>query len=329
MIEGWISWTVIVVLLIAVFGVLRLHRIRVAALQETHANDKTSYERRLQASADKHLGEMAQARDVHNQSLRDTVSATDARLAEAVAARVDAEERAELFHKMATRNVDWDLRSRALILKACENLELQGVLATNVMFVPDKNASESPFVVQIDHVLMTESFAMVIENKGWAGVVFDGIKPSSEHDAFGMLVNEDDLDGAYSVQIIQSNGTKLDVRTHVRSASPRSQVRRHSSQLKKHLEPSNPRIPWLRTCVLYSNSRLRLYAAPNPPASDDNETSVSSSLAQLQSLLSGVDKYERRRGRRVMVKALGEQLSHIAGDMCGFGRYAETWQSPL
>jgi hypothetical protein len=329
MIEGWISWTVIVALIAVGVVTHRVHQSRMTALREKNENDRADLERCLENLRDEQRRDMAETQEVHQQNLREIALAHESRLSELVTAEEGAQARAKRFHEMATKNVDWDLRSRALVLEACRNVGLHGVLATNVMFIPKSAPSASPFVLQIDHVLLTESFAMVIENKGWAGVVFDGVSPSSQHDALGALVNEDDLDGAYSVQIVRRKGNGLTVRTHTRGDSPRTQVRRHASQLFKRLEHPSTSVPWFRTCVLYSNSRLRLYAGPNPAASDDKETSVVSGLAQLQSVLSNADIFERRRTKRVPIKTVGEQLSYIAGDMCGFGKYAQTWQSPL
>ncbi|QGV66648.2 nuclease-related domain-containing protein [Clavibacter nebraskensis] len=99
----------------------------------------------------------------------------------------DAEERTRIAREdeRAARDLlsaTWghEAASHAHIVAAFASARLSGILATNVVFsrTGDDGAR---FVQQIDHVVVTSRTVLIIENKRWRGIVFDGVVPSSEH----------------------------------------------------------------------------------------------------------------------------------------------------
>lgn len=81
----------------------------------------------------------------------------------------------EFFRK----GMKWDLASRNAIVSICRSLSVSGFLATNVVFDPSTTSKTEHFAAQIDHVLVTDSFVLIIENKRWKGLVFADKHPSA------------------------------------------------------------------------------------------------------------------------------------------------------
>ncbi|WMY78496.1 hypothetical protein [Citricoccus sp. I39-566] len=286
MTERWILWFVIAVLLVAVvvMSMLFVRRLRVM--------DRTAAVRTRER--DQHFAELTEQ---HSREREHTVEEHRRQLAALEEEHQGAVQRADAFRLAASPPIKEDLVSRALILDSCRSLGLHGVLATNVQFLAAGGHPDKPFVAQLDHVLLTDSFAMIIENKYWKQLVFDGRLPSTVSPAFGPILDEKPLEKSFAVQVCtgrrrdqnrpssNSDEDELLVRTHTNDSSPRSQVRRHAVQLKDRLVADDIRRPWFWTCVLYSHPRVELHVEPQPPVPEGKATRVLSGAAALRSHL--------------------------------------------
>ncbi len=99
----------------------------------------------------------------------------------------------------------WEEASQRTILEVCKAAGINGALLTNVVFVPvaqGERDRDRSYAAQLDHVLVFESgHVLVIENKRWNGIVFDGRKPSAVHHAFRNLLDESSLTGSFAIQV--------------------------------------------------------------------------------------------------------------------------------
>ena len=235
---------------------------------------------------------------------------------------------ADRFQQFAADLIGWELASRDLIGSVCDELGVNGVLATNVTFVPSESSPSAPFVTQVDHVLLTESGGLVIESKNWRGVVFDGRLPSSVHPAFGMLVPDDRLAHPFAVQLSRESTTGDGVKVLVRSGgeSPRTQVRAHARRLSQLVQREVGRSCWFNTSVLYSHPEVQLYAKARSAADGPAETAVVAGRAQLRSLIAGT----RQPSHRMPPPPLEETAAvfeRLGADLRGLGTYAQRWVS--
>lgn len=329
MIEGWIFWTVVTAFVAAGAVAFRIHQRRVARLVEATSRERSEADRRLRGAAEARRNELEQADATHHQ----TVSKLRADHAKQVAQYEDlaqtAKRDAKLYQDAALKSIKWERASRRIIMDACKNLPLDGVLATNVIFICADNETGDTFPAQLDHVLVTDSFAMVIESKNWQGAVFDGIRPSKKHEALGKLIDESVLGRNFAVQLLLDEQDGPTVRVHTASRAPRLQVLKQAVRLKHELRKSTPALSWVHTCVLYSHRDAIVYAPTNAPVGEQEGTPVVSNTQALKDLLSKVDNYESQHGTRLPVRSLGGSLNLMSSDMYGFGAYADTWRSRL
>lgn len=241
------------------------------------------------------------------------------------AAIVSAGKRVEAYRRRMSYRIGWELRSRRKIVDACDAAGLSGAVATNVVFEAAAKAPGRTIIAQVDHVLITERFALVIEHKGWKGIVFDGTQPGAVHRGFEALlggrVREDD----FAIQIDQLDTTdgSLGVMKKLGSASPRAQVRRQALRLSTHLKHLGLEVPWLHTCVFYAHPGVDLYAAPGQQKGRVHTHAVSRG-EELVEILADLAA-DSARQTRVDVRALADRLHHDGADVIGVGTFHDAW----
>ncbi|WP_456286184.1 NERD domain-containing protein [Microbacterium sp. JZ70] len=215
----------------------------------------------------------------------------------------------------------WEAASRRLILAACEQLGLRGSLHTNVVFMPSDALETRTFVTQIDHVLLLDGARLVIENKRWQGVLFDGVRPSAVHEAFGKLVDENDLGEHFAVQLRRDpeSPQSITVNRHLGERAPVVQVRRQAQQLSRFVEQELSEPIWFDTCVLYSHERAEAHLRQRDQSSGGASTWV---VAGADGLIACLESFASRTGNddtRRDDAALFETLSALGADATRFG----------
>lgn len=290
------AWTLVVLLLVAIAVLVRVGRRIDARRTEAAREESELHARRVAELEAGHASLLSSRSTAHAREL----ALLDERLAAAVA---DAE---EARGRLATT---WESEavSHALIAASCAAARLPGLLATNVVFVVTED--ERRFMAQVDHVLVTPRGALIIENKHWAGVVFDGVRPSSVHASFGALLQlpEGAETSAVQVRPDPQTGT-LVVRTHIGAKAPVKQVRIQSERLRAHRVREVGSAPWFQTVVLYSHADVVLHAAAEQrPGHSRVPTHVVRGAGGLSAVLAGL---ERGRGSTVEESAI-ERLERL------------------
>ncbi|QIS41929.1 NERD domain-containing protein [Clavibacter capsici] len=200
-------------------------------------------------------------------------------------ARVDEQAARELV------SATWghEASSHAHIVAAFAAARLPGILATNVVFSRTSDDG-ARFVQQIDHVVVTARTVLIIENKRWRGIVFDGVVPSSEHAAFAQLVDESSLGRTFAVQIARlsksASSQERIVRSHVGRESPATQVRGQAVGLRELLEERLGLRVWCETAVLYSHDGASLFVRPE-------DRTDGGAVTRILAGRSGLDAYVR------------------------------------
>ncbi|MBF4614127.1 nuclease-related domain-containing protein [Curtobacterium sp. VKM Ac-1376] len=217
----------------------------------------------------------------------------------AEAARRDALAAAEQSRALARTGMKWEETSQRVILDACKAAGVNGALLTNVVFAPVALAERGParsFVAQLDHVLVLDSGrVVVIENKRWNGIVFDGQRPSEVHRAFRNLLDESSLQPPFAVQVrsrrVLDHADEIEqwwqVRVQARGASPCSQVRQQARRLADFVaSTAGVAREWVDTCVFYSGDAVA-YVNPEDRSERGAPTAVVTSATELQGVISG------------------------------------------
>jgi hypothetical protein len=249
----------------------------------------------------------------------------DAQVAAAEGARRDALTEAEESRALARQGMKWEEASEQAILRACRAAGVNGVLMTNVVFVPvgeTEQGSWRKFVAQADHVLVSDSGrGLVIESKRWGGIVFDGRRPSEVHPAFRNLVDESSLVPPFAVQVKSRQVLNAEqeaenwwqVRVAAKGASPAQQVRVQARRLAKFVDQhTGVARTWFDTCVYYSSPSASTFVQ-----SEDRSGTVTTSVVtndhELQSALAAwaaKDSVPNRARADEVVRVLAGQGAH-------------------
>jgi hypothetical protein len=244
-----LAWTLVALLLVGITVAVMTGRRRESRRTETAREEREAHARELAELEVRHASRLSSRSAVHQREL----ALLDERLA---AAAADAKEARERF----AATWEADAVSHELIAASCAAAGLSGLLTTNVVFVVTED--DRRFMAQVDHVLVTPRGALIIENKHWASVVFDGVRPSAVHGSFGALLQLPDGAETSAVQVKPDPRTgNLIVRTHVGAKAPVKQVRIQSERLRAHLMREVGSAPWFQTVVLYSHADVVLHAA--------------------------------------------------------------------
>ena len=291
--------------------------------------------RRNQSSARAALADAERLRDHQTGTLerehRERTAATEAeharRLVAADVARQEALAGAEQSRDLARRGMRWEEASQRTIHEVCRAVGVNGALFTNVVFAPvaraERDRSRS-FVAQLDHVLVLESgHVLVVENKRWNGIVFDGRKPSTVHHAFRNLLDESSLTGSFAVQVrsrrVLDHADEVEhwwqVRVQSGGASPARQVRQQARRLKHFLTDEDGGGPsWVHSAVFYSGDAAAYVQAEDRGESETGSggasTAIVTDATELQNLVTTLVRRNavpnRARTDAVVRKLLGQ-----------------------
>ena len=276
----------------------------------------------LAARTAQHEADARALRAEHESAAERAAREATARLAAVEAEREAAREQERAVRRYASRDIGWDLASREAISQICRDLRVDGVLATNLMFFARDASSDQPFVTQLDHVLLLDDLAMVIENKGWAGVVCDGLQPRDVHPVLAALYPAEITDRTFAVRFGVDEDGRPEVFSKTGSASPASQVRGQAARLRTLVEHVTPRQDWFDTCVFYSNGSAVVHRRPVDVTERGARTHVVAGADELRATIEAVRR-GRRTERSVPVRAIAGVLAENGASLRGFGAYED------
>ena len=277
------------------------------------------------------LNELEVARIAHQREV-DALNSTQVALRTEHTAALEREAaRTEVLRRRVAQGEKWEAASRASILRACGHLNLDAIVATNVMFLHEEDGKE-PFVTQLDHVVLTERGCLVIENKGWAGVVIESIQPHDVHPALGVLVatvrNEEDppLTPPFTIQFAttrpdEKHDAPLSIRIHTAGSAPAKQVRNQAWRLSQMLKNQELEAPFFVPCVFYSNPGAEVHAAKQP-MTKATTTHIIAGHAELRRTLDVL--LNPRRATAVSRQAINEiaaKLHELGADIRATGHF--------
>ncbi|PPG31192.1 hypothetical protein C5B97_05465 [Pseudoclavibacter sp. RFBB5] len=232
----------------------------------------------------------------------------------------------------ARRALETELVSREAILRASATLGVNGVLATRTFILGQQGLSTARRVVQLDHVLLTDAGALLVHNKTWDGVIFDGVRPSEAQPAFANLVDDANLRPPFAVQISPGRDARspsddtpstagLRVVTHVGDHSPRRAALEHAEQLAHFAEAALGEGITVDTCVFYSNLAATVHtdAAGVTPSAD--RTAVVADESQFLDLLARRERARRRPLTPAQIERLTMLLHGQGAKIDAFGDY--------
>ena len=217
------------------------------------------------------------------------------------------------------------------IVDVCQRLKISGFLATNVVFEPQTSTTDKRFAAQVDHILVTDAFVLIIENKRWKGLVIADALPHTVHPSFSHLINESGLEDHFAIQIAPDFGSKtmLTVRTHTGEAAPCTQVRRQAQRLSAVLESDLGVKPWIDTCVFFSHEESHYQGPLKCTTPKGVTTEIAVGGEGLRAAIQGLREAQKARQSRMQITKLGALCSALGADIIGFGDYAERWGKSL
>lgn len=326
---------VIAALLLVLFGLVvwvikrteRSHEQREAE-DERHRRESDSlqagHSRALAEEQQRHRSEVQAAADAHAAQMR--ASSQDHR-SELSALREQVNRRSRLQAKAvfaAAQGMKWELASRELLVDACVAARLDAIVATNVVFAPVETSAE-PFCAQIDHLVFTDHAIIVVENKHWAGMIFDGIRPTDHMSALATVMNDDHLEPPFAVHISRSSRALLEVRVDSDGQAPAHQVRRQALRLRRLLRSAGSP-PLIDTCVFYSHAGAHVVTAGSYL-----EGHMQTEIATPQTLPATLTKIHDNRGRLdpAQLNRAIATIQELGADLVGVGRFAADHTSPV
>lgn len=193
-----------------------------------------------------------------------------------------AEAAAQATREQLRKGMYWEEASQQVLAELCVELGVNGALVTNVVFVPVDTTRERKFVAQIDHLLLLESGALIVEAKNWRGLVFDGVTPSSVHPSFAGLLSETDLTPPFAIQISNDSVRPKEgpvqlwwkVRVEAGYAAPATQARRQANRISEFTKQRLGFAPWFATCVFYSHPDATTHVAPQDRTANGSVTTI-------------------------------------------------------
>lgn len=235
-------------------------------------------------------------------------------------------------HGLLRQGMKWELGSRRAIVGVCQRLQISGFLATNVIFEaapPPSNGDR--FVAQIDHVLVTDSFVLIIENKRWKGLVVSDKLPHEINPAFSHLISNFGLGDHFAVQIAPGSGSEstLAVRTRTATSAPCTQVRNQARQLSAYVASELGVKPWINTCVFYSHEGFHFEGPLKCTGSKGVTTAIAAGVERLRATIQGLMEVSNARPNPTQTTELGALCSKLGADVIGFGTYEERWGKSL
>lgn len=307
----WLPWILVLLLAGAAVGLMVLWRRQVALVRAKHHAQVTEL-------AEAHQAKAEQEATLHRRALEETQTALEDLERRASDAAAEAAVREEQLHRFLASALDYDLGSRMALLAACAKVPLDGALMSNVVFLRRGSEGNAAYRRQIDHLIVTRSKVFLIENKGWKGLVFDGVRPSVLHRDLGAVVDERELGEHFAVHI-GGNGAKIRTETEGPEGGrrvPVIQAGRQVADLKDIFAEKGLGLPWIEACVFYSHADVRLRA-------HDQQTTWKVRVFD-RSGLDAVLKSGSGNGG-IDVERMVEALEPHSGDIVGFGRFRAAW----
>ena len=304
-----------------VFWMIRRSR-RADAQREATArqhHDETESLRATQAQA------LADARTQHLSAVAASRRDHDRQQA-SLRAEIDAHEKLQAAAVFAAaRGLKWELASRQQLVTACEQAGLDAVIATNIVFAPNE-AGADPFCAQIDHLVVTDNVVLLVENKRWAGMVFDGIHPSTKLPGLATVLNDSDLRPPFAVQISRTSRRSLKIRFAENDDSPAQQARQQALRLREFLRATMAP-PLVDTCIFYSHPQAHVVTGGSY-----TERSMTTVMATPQDLPAVLTAAHTRRPGRLGADAAAdviEAVRALGADLVGVGRFEVDYVSPV
>lgn len=335
-IQGWVALSFVlgatVAVVIALVVRMRANRRWRATLDERQ-NAAEVERKALTAEAERAHAELRQQK----QELQEDAEARLERLSlQHEAAFQDRRMLVDFLKDRARRSIETELVSREAILRASETLGLNGVLATRTFILVQEGMSTNRHVIQLDHVLLTDAGALLVDHRTWDGIIFDGVRPSEAQPTFGNLIDDVALRPPFALRITSGAATTPDstapaggaaegslrVLTHLGQSAPRSQALAHATHLARLSEQTLGESIAVDTCVFYSNATATVYtdAATLTPSAD--RTAVVADEAEFLDLLTRRERARRRPLEVEQIERLTALLHEQGAKIDAFGDYA-------
>lgn len=331
--QGWVALSFVLGAAIAgiIALVLRSHaNKRWRATLEERQNAAEAERKALNAEAERAYSEFQQQK----QMVLDEAETKLGQLASAhELAFQDRRMLVDFLKDRARRSVETELVSREAILQASATLGLNGVLATRTFILVQQGMSTNRHVVQLDHVLLTDAGALLVDHRTWEGMIFDGVRPSEAQPALANLIDDAALRPPFALQIVgnraagsgdasdQSADGTLRVITHLGDESPRKQALTQAAQLAHFAEEALGETLTIDTCVFYSNAAAKVLtdAASLTPSAD--RSAVISDEAQFLDLLVRRERARRRPLTAEQIEGFTALLHEQGAKIDAFGDY--------
>lgn len=204
-----------------------------------------------------------------------------------------AEQAAEKTREQLRKGMRWEEASHQTLTDLCRELQVNGALVTNVVFVPVETTQERKFVAQVDHLLLLESGALIVEAKNWKGLVFDGLAPSRAHPSFAGLIDETNLAAPFAIQITNDTIVPKDgatrvwwkVRIDAGFSAPAKQARTQAARLAAFTKQQIGFAPWFGTCVYYPHPDAATHVVPYDRTDSDAVTAIVTTRDTLRAVI--------------------------------------------
>lgn len=281
-----------------------------------------------QREAARHLAQMSQSKAVaeveHDLAAqRERHTAAIAQLESEVTSAHDTQ---VAVWEHLSKSLATELASRRQLVAAVASLGIDALVASHLHFLTTDPRAPRPRVCRVDHLVVTDQFVLLIEHRDWRGVVFDARQPSRVHAMLSDLVDESELETEFAVRLEREKQGAIAVQRFTDISAPRAAAREKATQLAQHLGSGGTEVPWINTCVFYSQSGARVLVGDGQRGHRGQahtfvavrERGIARIIGQLVELYGTEDSPQ-------LVRQLGPSLEKIATDMCGVGRWASKW----
>lgn len=313
-------------------GRTRRAKEELAAAQQEHSSEES-------ALAARHASEKRELLQQHDTTLAELAvrndSQTQQRLTEheTEISRLQAERDAAVragtaSQQLAGQGMRWELASRELLVDACTAAGLDAIIATNIVFPPHDDEATAPYCVQLDHLVITEKAVVLVDNKNWKGLIFDGKKPSSMAGSLSILFDETALPTSYAISLKRDSDGSVSVRSKLDHESPAFQVRRQARRFHGHLAARHGSAPYVQTCVFYSHPDARVWT----DGLDEGEKGRSTRIASARTIQKAlIDVQSSGSGALTshQLTQLVATVRELGADVHGTGRFASEFASPV
>ena len=143
-----------------------------------------------------------------------------------------------------------------------------------------------------------------------------------------MLFDESALPTSFAISVTPDGTERLDVRTHLGSDSPASQVRRQARRFHRHLLAQHGSAPYVQTCVFYSHPDARLWTSGLDETTRAQPTRIAS-VRTIQKALIDSQTGGPAGPSSHQLTQLVATVRELGADLHGTGRFASEFQSSV